>query len=109
MAEAVIVTDLVTVARFADTIAHPVMVGVNVNGNEAFGEPAGIVTEAGIVKPALVDRRVTVDGAPLTAVRLTVHVPPWPGATRIGEQVKEESEYGDGESATGKDTDVGPT
>ena len=92
--DTVIFCDFITVPNVAETIAHPDMVGDVVNGNAPLMEPAGTVTEAGIPKLVLVDFKTTADALAAAEVKVTVHVPPRPGATVVGEQVRRESEDG---------------
>ena len=86
-----IFTDLVTVPSAAETIAHPVMVGDVMKVKLALVAPAGALMEAGTLKPVLVDFKIMEDALARAAVKVAVHVPPPPGATRIGEQVSRES------------------
>ena len=106
--ERVIFADFVTVPEVAEMIAHPVMVGDVVNGSVAHTSPAGTVTETGTLKPALVDLRLMTDALAAGAVKVTLHVPPPPGATEVGEQVNRASEDANGERAIGKETTVCP-
>lgn len=92
------------VPRVAETIAQDETVRVVTNANVAESEPAGMVTEAGRVKPELVDARVTAEATGPAAVKVTEQLPPRPGVTVVGKQESTESEYGDGESAMGKVT-----
>lgn len=105
----VIVCDFVTVPKVAETTAQPVMVGDKLNWNMPLRVFAGIVTEGGRLKAALVERNITVDGLEDAVVKTMTHVPLCPGATDSGEQVRVESEDGEGESTIGKETEVVPT
>ncbi|MCU1336773.1 MAG: hypothetical protein JWO19_2354 [Bryobacterales bacterium] len=107
--DTVICRDFVTVPKVAETIAQPFMIGEDVNENVAPIEPAGTVMEAGRLKPVLVDFKPTIDAFTAAEVKVTVHVPPRPGATAVGEQAKRASEDADGERTMGKDTTVCPT
>ena len=101
--DSVIRADFVTVPIVAEIITHPFVVGDDVNGNAALMEPAGTLTEAGRLRSALVELKVTTDGLAEVAVKVTVHVPPWPGATAVGEQAKTAREDEIGERAIGND------
>jgi hypothetical protein len=105
----VIVCDLVTVPKVAETTAQPVMVGDKVNWNMPLSVPAGTVTVDGRLKPELVERSITVDGLEEAVVKTMTQVPACPGATDSGEQARVESEDGDGERTIGKETAVVPT
>jgi len=90
--DTVIFSDFVTAPKLAETIAHPVMVGDVVNGKVATMEPAATVMEPGRLKAVLVDCKVITDALARAAVKLTVQVPPRPGATAVGEQAMRASE-----------------
>jgi hypothetical protein len=99
---------LVTVPKLAEIIAQGETVRDVVNVNVAESEPAGMVTEAGRVKPELVDARVTMEATRPAAVKVTEQLPLKPGVTVVSEQESTESEYGEGESAMGKVTAARP-
>ncbi len=88
----VIFSVFVTVPRLAVTVADPVMVDDVVNGKAAVREPAATVTETGRLRAVLVDCRVTTDALVRVVVKVTVHVPPRPGDSAVGEQAKRASE-----------------
>ena len=92
----VICNDLVAVPKVAERIAHPFMVGDEVNGNVVVMEPAETVTEAGRPKPVLVDFKPTTTALAVVEVKVRVQVPPPPGATAVGEQAKRAREDADG-------------
>jgi hypothetical protein len=99
---------LVKVTKFAETIAHGVVFRVVMNVNVPEIDPAGIVTDAGTLKPAFVDDKTMVEGVGAAAVRVTEQFPFRPAAMVVGTQESVEREYDDGESATTNDTAVGP-
>jgi len=107
--DTVILRDFVTEQKLAETIDHPVMPGDVVKGNVALMEPAGTVTEAGRLNPVLVEVKVMTDGPAAGAVKATVHVPPRPGDTAVGEQTRRAREDVSGERTIGKDNISDPT
>jgi hypothetical protein len=99
---------LVTVPKVAETIAHGVVFRVVMNVNVAEIDPAGMVTDAGTLKPAFVDDKAMVEGVGAAALRVTEQFPFRPAVMVVGTQESVEREYDDGESATANDTTVGP-
>ena len=107
-ADGVIWTDFVTDPKVVETIAQPVMLRDKVNGKVVYREPAGIVTEVGTEKPALVDFKVATPALAAGVVKMMVHVPLWPGAGVRGEQTRRASEDGERERTIGKETTACP-
>jgi hypothetical protein len=97
---------LVTVPKVAETIAHALAVRIVLNVNVPEIDPAGMVTDAGTLKPAFVDDKAMIEGVGAAALRVTEQFPLWPAVMVVGKQESVEREDDDGESATANDTAV---